>query len=686
MPLLSERYVRLDSGLDFGYDEIRTQLASLGVTDLTPLQLKHLKQELDTLIRKENGNFLVPEPVPSYMNNHAEESDVPSETSTKSAGDSTIQLITASTPRMEPVNESVIPKPPKWRENVPCSLHNITTDSSDQNMLKTVPGVSDLHSSSSRIPHKNPKHLHRNGMADNTQSGTLQRPLKPHQTSKVRPARVEQIVVSEDSDPVLAEGEVSVESGHASNTGDKAERVESTKHNAVGIPSYPVVQLPPQLEQPPTMPSYIHPRSSNDPIDPNRLVPPSGIRPEAKVIHYYPFPTARRNTTTLSSSQPTVTTTYVASSWDSSFSSKTTPPAHSDLRPFPSDATVKPDSGFTSSLPPEESAVSGRRRYVRVTMPAPNAKKATQTKPLQPNTQLKHSVLTHTPSLFSNVGARITTPSPGKSYESGRRPYSPNRLGARVIRASSPGVTPKDMVPFSRIANPVNEKVSPNSPVPRENERPPSISSVTSDPDGKSFMRMRVSGSGLREKGGTDWARVTDDKGPRREGVVSSHVGPRSARFAENPVDRVYSVNSDSQSESSRQRPSSSRLRRNSGYKRHDPVSRYHTYQRSWLSHLVPGENARRILRWNVKTAMMHREVPLLQRNVAEVSRLLGASAAQILEQERQRHLKTFEMDYIPPTSRSHRALRWRVRKSLSNYEAPIPGRASLVRGNQLSP
>ncbi|VDP92824.1 unnamed protein product [Echinostoma caproni] len=74
--------------------------------------------------------------------------------------------------------------------------------------------------------------------------------------------------------------------------------------------------------------------------------------------------------------------------------------------------------------------------------------------------------------------------------------------------------------------------------------------------------------------------------------------------------------------------------------RKQDPVSRYHSYQRSWLSNQIPGEDARRALRWNVKTAMMYREVPVLQRNLSEVTRLFGPRVATMLAKERQRKLK----------------------------------------------
>ncbi|VDQ11121.1 unnamed protein product [Trichobilharzia regenti] len=81
--------------------------------------------------------------------------------------------------------------------------------------------------------------------------------------------------------------------------------------------------------------------------------------------------------------------------------------------------------------------------------------------------------------------------------------------------------------------------------------------------------------------------------------------------------------------------------------RRQDPVARYHAYQRSWLIHSTPGENARRVLRWNIKTAMMHREVPLLQRNSAEVARLLGPYASAYLEEERKRRIKALKVSNI---------------------------------------
>lgn len=88
--------------------------------------------------------------------------------------------------------------------------------------------------------------------------------------------------------------------------------------------------------------------------------------------------------------------------------------------------------------------------------------------------------------------------------------------------------------------------------------------------------------------------------------------------------------------------------------RRKDPVSRFQSYQRIWLTHLVPGEDARRVLRWNIKTAMMHREVPLLQRNLAEISHLFGRNAVAFLERERARHLKSLQPIMLPTASRRH--------------------------------
>ncbi|CAH8429058.1 unnamed protein product [Schistosoma guineensis] len=93
-----------------------------------------------------------------------------------------------------------------------------------------------------------------------------------------------------------------------------------------------------------------------------------------------------------------------------------------------------------------------------------------------------------------------------------------------------------------------------------------------------------------------------------------------------------------------------------------DPVTKYHSYQRSWSIHSTPGENARRVLRWNIRTAMMHREIPLLQRNSSEVIRLLGPYASAYLEQERQRRIKALQLDYIPPTSRRYNELHQIIR------------------------
>ncbi|KAF5399870.1 hypothetical protein PHET_06618 [Paragonimus heterotremus] len=183
----------------------------------------------------------------------------------------------------------------------------------------------------------------------------------------------------------------------------------------------------------------------------------------------------------------------------------------------------------------------------------------------------------------------------------------------------------------------------------------------------------------------------------------SGRSGSRSARFAENPVDKVHTVyprpiqtarssrptevvgvNSVDEDRTRRRHSSTLITRRPTPgipqNRRQDPVSRYHSYQRSWLTHLVPGEDARRILRWNVKTAMMHREVPLLQRNFAEVTQLFGRDAALFLKRERERNLKALQLDYVPPTDRRHNTLRWSVRTALgsSGSFGPTNGRMAL--------
>ncbi|THD26547.1 hypothetical protein D915_002400 [Fasciola hepatica] len=151
----------------------------------------------------------------------------------------------------------------------------------------------------------------------------------------------------------------------------------------------------------------------------------------------------------------------------------------------------------------------------------------------------------------------------------------------------------------------------------------------------------------------------------------SEHSGPRSARFPENPVSKVHEWHSrlstasighrSNFSQSSRSSVSVSRLRRQ------DPVSRYHSYHRTWLSHLAPGEDARRILRWNIKTAMMHREVPVLQRNLGEVTRLFGPHVAAMVARERQQNLKALNLDFIPGSERRRSRTRYHVRRSGSH-------------------
>ncbi|TNN07716.1 Hydrolethalus syndrome protein 1 [Schistosoma japonicum] len=154
----------------------------------------------------------------------------------------------------------------------------------------------------------------------------------------------------------------------------------------------------------------------------------------------------------------------------------------------------------------------------------------------------------------------------------------------------------------------------------------------------------------------------------------------RSARFLDDPVEQVHSLPQRPNSAQYCQKGDDSRynvrsphpqnLQRSvssNTHKRHDPVTRYHSYQRSWSIHSTPGENARRVLRWNIKAAMMHKEIPLLQRNSAEVARLLGPYALAYLERERHRRIKALQLDYIPPTSRRYDDLRQSIRSLLAN-------------------
>ncbi|OON18446.1 kinase domain protein, partial [Opisthorchis viverrini] len=148
-------------------------------------------------------------------------------------------------------------------------------------------------------------------------------------------------------------------------------------------------------------------------------------------------------------------------------------------------------------------------------------------------------------------------------------------------------------------------------------------------------------------------------RGGKLKGPSSAHSRqPRStpdsrlARFADDPVENIYDISSREHRTSgtcevnrplslkSLDRPSSLISQPRPRLRRLDPVSRYHSYRRSWLTYRAPGEDARRVLRWNIKTAMMHREVPLLQRNFAEVVELFGESAADYLRRERQHNLK----------------------------------------------
>ncbi|VDP23019.1 unnamed protein product [Schistosoma margrebowiei] len=146
--------------------------------------------------------------------------------------------------------------------------------------------------------------------------------------------------------------------------------------------------------------------------------------------------------------------------------------------------------------------------------------------------------------------------------------------------------------------------------------------------------------------------------------TTTTNSSRRSARFLDNPVEQVHSVpqqrrpksaqhcqkgndfycyNARSLHSQNLQRPVSTITQR----QKQDPVTKYHSYQRSWSIHSTPGENARRVLRWNIRTAMMHREIPLLQRNSSEVIRLLGPYASAYLEQERQRRIKALQVCLI---------------------------------------
>ncbi|KAK4473381.1 hypothetical protein MN116_004538 [Schistosoma mekongi] len=160
----------------------------------------------------------------------------------------------------------------------------------------------------------------------------------------------------------------------------------------------------------------------------------------------------------------------------------------------------------------------------------------------------------------------------------------------------------------------------------------------------------------------------------------TTHFSKRSARFLDDPVEQVHNLPQRPNSAQHYQKgddwrynvrlPNPQNLQRSvssNTHKRHDPVARYHSYQRSWSIHSTPGENARRALRWNIKAAMMHREIPLLQRNSAEVARLLGPYALAYLEQERHRRIKALKLDYIPPTSRRYDDLRQSIRSLLAN-------------------
>ncbi|TGZ73256.1 hypothetical protein CRM22_001626 [Opisthorchis felineus] len=192
---------------------------------------------------------------------------------------------------------------------------------------------------------------------------------------------------------------------------------------------------------------------------------------------------------------------------------------------------------------------------------------------------------------------------------------------------------------------------------------------------------------GLGSPPNTNCRLLKTTRGGKLNGLSSAHSRqPRStpdsrlARFADDPVENVYDISSrehriSGTSEVNRplslkslHRPSSLLSQPRPRLHRLDPVSRYHSYRRSWLTYRAPGEDARRVLRWNIKTAMMHREVPLLQRNFAEVVELFGESAADYLRRERQHNLKALNLSYIPPTSKRHDFERWRVRSTLDSF------------------
>ncbi|KAF8569389.1 hypothetical protein P879_04783 [Paragonimus westermani] len=649
----------------FTLEEIREQLSNLGVSNVSDTQLYQLKQHLDSVIAKERReeNWLASNPATALIDSSAT-TIVPASNSV-SAVDSASQVI-SSTPE------------PTCSEKSALSIRTLDEfDTRIRSMHLTVPQL-DISNTATR-------QIGFHSTAQPPVSLTEQRPASSYL------AHIQQPNVTTRSSPNSVSSTFDIED----NPSSQAPSVCSSDSNQVTPTS--LVSTPPQsLSVRHELPKSSEPVQltpvSQSKTDRSRTVVGSkwldhSVNEQQRLIESssvysaHPRQSYTHRLTAVSSSQLTAATTYVTATCGTSTSKSVTSYTRAPSSPesrihrfklTPPTQCSTADSDMTGWSPHFTACGSGTRSKQLVSLDLNNLPNAV----LQPPNPKPRSLY-------------ITNPHHDTVGRSSLLQHHPNSLQFQRQHTQATAHEPLE----SRVTTAFSESPRHIDTTPNMYTGIPLTGGEASFPvsDEDSIRKLKRSRSAGCQS-------ITETLVSR-----SGRSGSRSARFAENPVDKIHTVYSrptqtvrssrptdfvgvNSVDEDCRGRRLSSTLiarRPTSGIpknRRQDPVSRYHSYQRSWLTHLVPGEDARRILRWNVKTAMMHREVPLLQRNFAEVTQLFGRDAALFLKRERERNLKALQLDYVPPTDRRHDALRWSIRTALgpSRSLGSTSGRVAL--------
>ncbi|KAA3679824.1 uncharacterized protein DEA37_0008844 [Paragonimus westermani] len=651
----------------FTLEEIRGQLSNLGVSNVSDTQLYQLKQHLDSVIAKERreANWLASNPATAPIDSFA----------------TTTVPVSTSVPAVDFVSQVISSTPePTCSEKSALSMRTLDEfDTRIRSMHLTIPQLdsSDIAARQIGFP----------STAQPPVSLTGRRPASSYL------ARIQQPNVTRSSP-----NSVSSISDIEDNPSSQAISVGSSDSNQV-TPTFSLVSTPPQ--------SLSVQRELPEASEPVHLTPVSQSRTDrssmvvgtkwldhnaneqqrlvesSSVYAAHPRQPYTHRLTAVSSSQLTAATTYVTSTFSTSTSKSVT-----SYTRAPSSPESRIHRFKLTHLTQSSTADSSMTGWSPHSTTCDSSIRSKQLVSLDLNDLLACNAVLQPPNPKPR-SLYITNPHHDTVGRSSSLQHHPNSLPFQHQHNQATAHEPLE----SRVTTALSASPRHIDTTPDMYTRIPLTSDETSFPvsDEDSIRKAKRSRSAGCQS-------ITETPASR-----SGRSGSRSARFAENPVDKIHTVYSrpiqavrssrptdfvgvNSVDEDCRGRRLSSTLiarRPTLGIpknRRQDPVSRYHSYQRSWLTHLVPGEDARRILRWNIKTAMMHREVPLLQRNFAEVTQLFGRDAALFLKRERERNLKALQLNYVPPTDRRHDALRWSIRTALgpSGSLGSTSGRVAL--------